>query len=63
MPFKWSPASAMRKAVSDVTIGVNAGIVSVSKQIGPNDDKRDAYRNCSKCNKHINYHRNGECPK
>lgn len=60
--FSWDPSSAGRKLFHDssITIGV-PGVVSIEKQTPPNDPKKDAYRNCSKCGKHWNYHKNGKC--
>lgn len=55
--FHWDPASAARKATSDVTLNVGIGIISASKPIsGPNDPNKDAYRNCT-CGHHYNYHK------
>ncbi len=61
--FTWDPASAGRKFWNDstVTIGV-PGVVSIEKNTPPHDPNKDAYRNCSKCGKHYNYHKNGKCP-
>ena len=63
--YTWDPMSFGRKLISDTSITVGSvNSVSVTKHIGPNDSKRDAYRNCAKCHKHFNYHGiNGECPK
>lgn len=61
--YEWSSKSAMRKLKSDITVTAGIGIVSVSKQLTPtHNPKTDAYRACSKCGKHINYHQNGKCP-
>lgn len=61
--FSWSAASAGRKLGSDLTLNVGIPFVNVSKPItGPHNPKTDAYRACSHCNKHINYHTNGKCP-
>lgn len=64
MSFNWSANSAFNKIKSDVSIGVGIpGIISISKKItDPYDPNKDAYRACSKCGKHINYHINGKCP-
>lgn len=65
--FHWDPISAGRKLVSDSTVNVNVsgGPVSagISKNIPKHDPKQDAYRNCSICGRHYNYHKNGQCPK
>jgi hypothetical protein len=62
--YSWDAKSAMRKATSDVTLNVGTGFVSVSKQItSSHDPKKDAYRSCKNCGKHINYHKDGKCPK
>ncbi len=61
--FKWDPVSFGRKLASDSSITINGGPISATKNIGPNDPKRDAYRNCSNCGKHINFHNGGKCPK
>lgn len=65
--FKWDPASAGRKLASGIEVNVSTStpVVSVGKSFEltkPNDDKKDAYRNCSRCGKHWNYHKNGKCP-
>lgn len=65
--FKWSPASAFRKATSDITVNVCSPtpVVSVCKTVTstpPHDPSKDAYRNCSNCGKHLNYHKGGKCP-
>ena len=55
--FHWDPASAARKASSDISVSVNIGPVGISKQIsGPNDPTKDAYRNCE-CGHHYNHHK------
>ena len=62
--FSWDPISAGKKFLHDSTITVGIpGIVSISKKTPHNDPQKDAYRNCSKCHKHWNYHINGKCPK
>jgi len=60
--FSWDPMSAGRKFFHDSTITVGVPGVSISKQTPPNDPQKDAYRNCKKCGKHYNYHKNGKCP-
>ena len=61
--YQWDKSSAWRKAKSDVSVSVNAGPVSVSKQVSkPNNDKKDAYRNCKNCGKHKNYHKKEKLP-
>jgi hypothetical protein len=60
--FKWDASSAFRKATSDCTFGVSVGVVA-TKTTAPHDPQRDAYRSCSNCHKHINYHKDGKCPK
>lgn len=53
--YRWDGWSAGRKLVSGVDIGFTRGPVTVNKQI-PANDGRDAYRRCSNCQKHFNYH-------
>lgn len=64
MSFKWDANSAYRKATSNVTVTLGGGIapVSISKTTAPHNPKTDAYRSCSNCGKHVNYHNNGKCP-
>ena len=66
--FSWDPWSAGRKALGDngganVTVGI-PGVVSIEQKAPSTiyDSKKDSYRNCSKCGKHWNYHKNGQCP-
>jgi predicted nucleic acid-binding Zn ribbon protein len=61
--FSWDPISAGRKLFGDshVTLGI-PGVASIEKDIGPSNPEQDAYRNCSRCGKHWNYHVNGHCP-
>jgi hypothetical protein len=69
--FQWDPASAARKLASGVTADVRVPLGTPSANIGsigktfqvtpPNNDKRDAYRNCARCGRHINYHVGGKC--
>ncbi len=59
--FKWSAVSAFRKLTSGLYINIGNNI-SITKQLTPdNNPQRDAYRNCSNCNKHYNFHKNGKC--
>jgi hypothetical protein len=61
--FSWDYKSAVRKASSDISISVGKTPLFINKQItGPNDPKKDAFRNCSNCGRHYNYHKNGKCP-
>lgn len=61
--FKHDIKSAVRKLASDTSISVSHGPITVTKQLkGPNDPEKDAYRNCSNCKRHINYHKDGKCP-
>lgn len=62
--FSWDVKSAMRKATSNVSVSVGVTPIYVTKELtGPHNQKTDAYRACSNCGKHINYHKNGSCPK
>lgn len=68
MSYRWDSASFGRKFVSDIKINASIpivpGIVSIDKSFTvtqPHDPEKDAYRNCSKCGKHINYHKDGKC--
>lgn len=65
--FRWDMGSAVRKATSGVTVNVctPTPVVSVCKSGQLTQDhnpNKDAYRNCSACGKHWNYHSNGKCP-
>ena len=62
--FSWDAKSAFRKATSDLEVSVPVlPFVSIGKKVtGPHDPKKDAYRGCSQCGKHANYHKNGKCP-
>lgn len=65
--FKWDAGSAFRKATSgiDLTISTPTPVVSIGKTIPitkPHDPSKDAFRNCSLCGKHYNYHKGGKCP-
>ena len=53
--FSWSPISALRKATSDVTINIGGVITKTTES---NNPEQDAYRNCSNCKTHYNYHKN-----
>jgi hypothetical protein len=55
--YSWDPVSAIKKGISDTTICLNLGAVNVVKTIGSNDPKKDAFRNCSNCGSHYNYHK------
>ncbi|AKI78877.1 hypothetical protein [Acanthamoeba polyphaga mimivirus] len=62
--YSWDVGSAWRKFGSDVTLSINMGPVSVSKQItGSCNREVDAYRCCSRCGRHFNFHSGGFCPK
>jgi hypothetical protein len=56
--YAWDAKSAFRKLTSDVSISIPiAPKVELSKQLTkPNDDAKDAFRNCGHCHKHFNYH-------
>lgn len=56
--FIWDPISAGRKFIHNSDITVSAGVISITKNTGEHDKKTDAYRNCSICGKHYNYHKN-----
>lgn len=61
--YQWDKSSAWRKATSDVSVSVTAGPVGISKQVSkPNNDKKDAYRNCKNCHMHKNYHKKEKLP-
>ena len=65
--FHWDPYSAGRKLTSDISVNISTPtpIVSIGKTIPitkPHNPKTDAYRACSLCGKHINYHIGGKCP-
>ena len=60
--YKWSPQSAIRKATSDLSINITIPPVSVTKTTTTHDPNKDAYRNCARCGKHVNYHTGGMCP-
>lgn len=66
--FKWDPYSAGRKFLGDnggakVNIGV-PNVIGVEQRAPSTifDPKKDSYRNCSRCGKHMNYHKGGQCP-
>lgn len=50
--YNWDAWSAGRKLVSGATFN---GVV-VSKSVPHNDPNVDAYRRCSNCQRHFNYH-------
>lgn len=65
--YQWDASSAFRKLTSgaDITVSTPTPFVSIGKTFQitqPNDPKKDAYRNCSMCGKHYNYHVSGKCP-
>lgn len=55
--FNCSGKSAWNKLKSDVTF--TAGVPGLAATHNP---KTDAYRACSNCGKHVNFHTNGKCP-
>ena len=55
--FVWSPISALNKFVHNTDITVSVGVISATKNTGEHDKEKHAYRNCSICGKHINYHK------
>jgi hypothetical protein len=64
--FVWDGKSATRKLMSDISINISTPtpIISVGKTVpitGPHNPTTDAYRCCSVCGKHWNYHINGKC--
>jgi|AntRauTorckE6833_2_1112554.scaffolds.fasta_scaffold11488_3 hypothetical protein len=69
MSFNWDPSSAGRKFFganggANISVGI-PGVASV-EQKSPTmgySSKKDSYRNCSNCKKHINLHNNGNCKK
>lgn len=67
--YKWDPNSAGRKLASDININISVPLVpgvSVNKSFpitGPHNPTTDAYRCCSNCGKHWNYHVGNKCPK
>jgi hypothetical protein len=54
--FSLDISSAARKATSNITVSANAGFINISKSTGDYNPKTDAFRSCSNCNKHYNYH-------
>jgi len=60
--YSWDQKSAFRKATSNVTVTVTAGPISVGKETTSHNPKTDAYRSCSNCKKHVNYHKDSKCP-
>jgi len=62
--YKWDRESAMRKIKNTSTVTVNAGPLAVSvPSPAPHNPNRDALRNCARCGRHYNYHKDGKCPK
>jgi hypothetical protein len=66
--FTWDKQSAFNKLTSGMKFKVETPtpIVKVKKTFEltkPNDPEKDAYRKCSKCGKHYNFHKNGKCSK
>ena len=55
--FQWDPLSAGKKFFCDSAITLSIGVVSVTKITPENDKEKNAYRNCSICGKHYNYHK------
>ena len=55
--FLWSPISAASKFIHNSDITLSIGVVSITKNTGEHDKEKDAYRNCSICGKHYNYHK------
>ncbi|AYV75388.1 MAG: hypothetical protein Terrestrivirus1_262 [Terrestrivirus sp.] len=55
--FEWDPISAATKFICNSDITVSVGVVSITKNTGEHDKKKDAYRNCKICGKHYNYHK------
>ena len=64
MSYKWSSESALRKLKSDLTLSVTIPSVTITKKITESHNpKKDAYRACSNCGQHINFHKDGKCSK
>ena len=65
--YNWDSVSFFRKLSSDVTyqVGNESTIVKITKSTTTHNPKTDAYRSCSNCHKHVNYHssENKKCPK
>ena len=62
--FKWDAGSAIRKGLSNTTVHFAPGGVGVDVKLPETIAKKDdAYRRCSRCHRHWNYHKGGECPK
>jgi hypothetical protein len=65
MSFSWDLKSATRKFLSNGPVITNIkpwsdpGTIYV-KMYDPN---QDAYRNCKICGRHINFHKDGKCPR
>ncbi len=61
--FSWSHQSALRKLSSDMSFKVGIpGVVELNKTTTTHNPMTDAYRGCSNCGKHYNYHNGGKCP-
>lgn len=56
--FEWDITSAATKFVYDTDVTISVGVISVTKNTGECNRKKDAYRNCRICGKHYNYHKN-----
>lgn len=55
--FVWNPVSAATKLFSNSTLSFNIGnILNIKTKTGNFNPKKDAYRNCLHCGKHINKH-------
>ena len=55
--FQWDPISAGRKFIHNTDVTVSVGVISATKNTGEHNKDKDAYRNCSICGKHFNYHK------
>lgn len=60
--FSWSAKSAIRKGLGGSTLTVGIPYVSISIPIPEANRDKDAFRNCSNCGRHFNYHRGRFCP-
>jgi len=54
--FLWDPISAGTKFICDADVTLSVGVISLTKTTPPHNKEKDAYRNCSICGKHYNYH-------
>lgn len=61
--FKWDAKSAANKFFSGATVSVGIpAVVTVSKELPKmHDPVNDAYRKCSNCGRHYNFHKDGKC--